>query len=113
MARLRMRRDRAQLIHDPANSLPLLFVGLPGVVTIHDLAIYDHPEWFPGDQWFATRVVVPRSIHQARMIICPSDATKTAIMRLFGVEAVRCRVNSHRDVIEFARSTSPSQTAEV
>src|SRR5260370_38152026 len=51
---LRMRRDGAQLIHGPANALPLMRFGLPGVVTIHDLAIYDHPEWFPSGQWFAT-----------------------------------------------------------
>src|SRR2546428_3155389 len=110
---LRMLRDRAQLIHGPANSLPLLVVGLPGVVTIHDLAIYDHPEWFPEDQWFATRVVVPRSIQQARTIICPSDATETATMRLFGVEAARCRVIPHGVETEFALPASPSVRAEV
>ncbi len=113
MTPLRMRRDRAQLIHGPANSLPLLFVGLPGVVTIHDLAIYAHPEWFPGDQWFATKVVVPRSVHQARMIICPSEATKAATMRLFGVEAARCRVIPHGVETEFALPASPSVRAEV
>ena len=47
---LRMRGDHAQLIHGPANALPLFGFGLPGVVTIHDLAIYDHPEWFPAGQ---------------------------------------------------------------
>jgi len=110
---LRMRRDGAQLIHGPANSLPLLVVGLPGVVTIHDLAIYDHPEWFPADQWFATRVVVPRSVHQARLIICPSNATKLAITRLFGVEAARCRVIPHGVETEFSLPASPSLRAEV
>jgi hypothetical protein len=45
---LRMRGDGVQLVHGPANSLPLFGFGLPGVVTIHDLAIYDHPEWFPA-----------------------------------------------------------------
>ena len=109
---LQMLADRAQLVHGPANSLPL-FVGLPGVVTIHDLAIYDHPEWFPGDQWFATKVVVPRSIQQARTIICPSDATKAATMRLFGVEAARCRVIPHGVETEFALPASPSVRAEV
>src|SRR5919108_4184381 len=40
----RMRLHRADVIHGPANALPLLHAGLPGVVTIHDLAIYDHPD---------------------------------------------------------------------
>jgi len=108
-----MRRDGAQLIHGPANSLPLLLAGLPAVVSIQDLAIYDHPEWFPGDQWFATKVIVPRSIHRARMVICPSDATKAAVMRLFGVEATRCCVIPHGVETEFALPASPSVRAEV
>jgi len=110
---LRMRRDGAQLIHGPANSLPLLHPGLPGVVTIHDLAIYDHPEWFPSGQWFATRVVVPQSARRARMIICPSEATKRAVIRLFSVEPERCRVIPHGVEAEFALPVSPSLNAAV
>ena len=103
---LRMRRDGARLIHGPANALPLLSPGLPGVVTIHDLAIYDHPEWFPAGQWFATRVVVPQSARRARVIICPSEATKRATVRLFGVDPDRCRVIPHGVETEFALPAS-------
>jgi glycosyltransferase involved in cell wall biosynthesis len=110
---LRMRRDGAQLIHGPANALPLLSIGLPGVVTIHDLAIYDHPEWFPSGQWFATRVVVPQSARRARLIICPSEATKRATVRLFGIEPERCRVIPHGVETEFALPASPSVKADV
>ena len=103
---LRMRRDGARLLHGPANALPLFNTGLPGVVTIHDLAIYDHPEWFPAGQWFATRVVVPRSARRARMIICPSEATKRATLRLFDIEPDRCRVIPHGVETEFALPAS-------
>jgi glycosyltransferase involved in cell wall biosynthesis len=102
----RMRRDRADLVHGPANALPLWRDGLPGVVTIHDLAIYDHPEWFPGGQWFATRVVVPQSIRRASLIICPSLATQQALARLFGVEPERCRVIPHGVEAAFALPAS-------
>jgi glycosyltransferase involved in cell wall biosynthesis len=110
---LRMRRDGAQLIHGPANSLPLLPLGLPGVVTIHDLAIYDHPEWFPAGQWFATRVVVPQSARRARMVICPSEATKRATVRLFHIEPDRCRVIPHGVETEFSLPLSTAVRAEV
>lgn len=103
---LRMRRDRADLVHGPANALPLLRYGLPGVVTIHDLAIYDHPEWFPSGQWFATRVVVPQSIRRASLIICPSLATKQALVRLFAVDPDRCRVIPHGVEPDFALPAS-------
>jgi alpha-1,3-rhamnosyl/mannosyltransferase len=110
---LRMRRDGAQLVHGPANALPLLPVGLPEVVTIHDLAIYDHPEWFPSGQWFATRIVVPQSARRARIIICPSEATKRAAVRLFGIDPERCRVIPHGVETEFALPASPSVKADV
>jgi glycosyltransferase involved in cell wall biosynthesis len=110
---LRMRRDGAQLVHGPANALPLLTLGLPGVVTIHDLAIYDHPEWFPPGQWFATRVVVPQSARRARIVICPSEATKRATVRLFGIAPERCRVIPHGVETEFALPASPPVKTEV
>jgi glycosyltransferase involved in cell wall biosynthesis len=110
---LRMRRDGAQLIHGPANALPLLPLGLPGVVTIHDLAIYDHPEWFPAGQWFATRVVVPQSARRARAIICPSEATKRATVRLFRVDPDRCHVIPHGVETEFSLPLSTEIRAGV
>jgi glycosyltransferase involved in cell wall biosynthesis len=110
---LRMRGDRVQLIHGPANSLPLFGFGLPGVVTIHDLAIYDHPEWFPAGQWFATRVVVPQSVHRARVVICPSAATRQAVVRHFHVDPPRCRVIPHGVETEFSLPVSSVVRAEL
>src|SRR3984893_7174010 len=109
---LRMRGDGMQVVHWPAHSVPLLGFGLPGVVTIHDLAIYDHPEWFPAGQWFATRVVVPQSARGARIIICPSEATKRATVRLFGIEPDRCRVIPHGVETEFSLPLSATSRAE-
>jgi alpha-1,3-rhamnosyl/mannosyltransferase len=102
-----------QLVHGPANSLPLLGFGLPGVVTIHDLAIYDHPEWFPAGQWFATRVVVPQSVRRARAIICPSSATRQAVVRHFEVDPQRCRVIPHGVETEFSLPASSLVRAEL
>lgn len=95
IAPLQMRAGHADVIHGPANALPLLPVGVPGVVTVHDLAIYDHPEWFPNGQWLATRVIVPRSIRGAAAIVCPSEATRHAVERIFAVKPDRCHVIPH------------------
>src|SRR5256886_13180866 len=46
-------------------------------------------------------------------LICPAEATKAATMRLFGVEAARCRVIPHGVETEFALPASPSVRAEV
>jgi glycosyltransferase involved in cell wall biosynthesis len=110
---LRMRITPTDVVHGPANALPLLRFGLPGVVTVHDLAIYDHPEWFPGGQWFATRVVVPRSLRGARSVICPSEATRAAAVRILGVDPARCRVIPHGVEAEFALPAAPEVCAEL
>ena len=112
-APLRMRLDGAQLVHGPASALPLLRFGLPGVVTIMDLAIYDHPEWFPSGQWFATGTVVPRSARAARIVICPSEATKRSAVRIFGLDPGRCRVIPLGVETDFALPVSPTVRAEV
>src|SRR5438105_6912002 len=72
---LRLRRLGADAYFGPAGSLPLGGSGLPAVLTVHDLAIYRHPEWFPGRQWLSVRVVVPRSLRRAGALVAVSTST--------------------------------------
>jgi glycosyltransferase involved in cell wall biosynthesis len=66
--------------------------GCPAVITVHDLAIYSHPEWFPSGQAFATRVVVPRSIRRSDAIIAVSASTSADLREMFGVDPERVAV---------------------
>jgi glycosyltransferase involved in cell wall biosynthesis len=75
-----------------AGQLPLGGVGMPSVVTVHDLAIYRHPEWFPGRQWLSTRVVVPRSLRRASALVCVSANTAADVAELFEVPPERLHV---------------------
>lgn len=79
-------RERLDVLHGPANVVPL-FYRRPWVVTVHDLAIYDHPEWFPagtlGTQRFSTDVLVPHSLEHATRVIAVSEATAADARRLF------------------------------
>ena len=63
--------------------LPLRSVGCPSVLTIHDLAIYIRPQWFPSGQPLSTRLVVPRSIERATRLIADSRNTAADIAELF------------------------------
>ena len=82
--------EKAELdvLHAPANSLPMFYRGA-SVVTVHDLAIYDHPEWFPSPYpkslGFSERIIVPYSVNQARRIIAVSNQTKADLIRVFGL----------------------------
>jgi glycosyltransferase involved in cell wall biosynthesis len=88
----RLRRLRAHLYFGPAGLLPLGDVGMPAVVTAHDMAIYRHPEWFPGGQALSVRLVVPRSLRRARAIVAVSACTARDVTDLFGIEPGRVEV---------------------
>jgi alpha-1,3-rhamnosyl/mannosyltransferase len=110
---LRARLEGNEVFHGPAHGLPLARFGVPGVVTINDLAIYDHPEWFPGGQWLSTRVLVPRSVRGARIVICPSEATRRALMARFDLAPDRCRVIPHGVDSVFAVPLSAADRASL
>jgi len=62
--------------------------GVISVQTVHDLIIYDHPEWF-SQSWFSRfwslRIRVPRAILNADLVHCVSYWTSDACLRLFDV----------------------------
>jgi glycosyltransferase involved in cell wall biosynthesis len=62
------------------------------VLTAHDMAIYRHPEWFPGRQWLSVRVVVPRSMRAADAIVAVSESTARDLAELFGAGPDRVTV---------------------
>lgn len=86
-----LKRDQLDVFHTPANIIPQQYSGV-SVVTIHDLAIYRHPEWFPDGQEFAKKVLVPSSLERASRIIAVSQSTKKDMIDLFGVSAKKIDV---------------------
>lgn len=90
-----VRHQRPDAFFAPAGHLPLLATGVPEIVTVHDLAIYRHPEWFPPGQPLATRVVVPRSLRRAQALIAVSESTARDCVELFGVARSRITVVPH------------------
>jgi glycosyltransferase involved in cell wall biosynthesis len=82
---------RPDVFFSPMGQIPLGWFG-PSVVTVHDLAIYDHPEWFPDGQDFSTRLLVPRSFKRATKIIAVSDATRRAIQKYFPITEGKVQV---------------------
>ena len=87
-----LRRRHFSAYFGAAGVLPLGSTGCPAVITIHDLAIYRHPEWFPSGQPLATRVIVPGSIRRADAIIAVSNHTAHDLEQLFGVAPERIGV---------------------
>jgi glycosyltransferase involved in cell wall biosynthesis len=79
-----------RLLWSPGNTGP---VGLSRqVLTVHDIASLDHPEWFERKfaLWYAA--LLPRLINKVRAIITVSHFSKERIIRLTGVEPERVHV---------------------
>lgn len=90
---LRFLLCRADLVFSPFGQIPLCWFKR-SVLTIHDVSIYEHPEWFAslGNQDFSTRVIVPRSIHRADRLLAVSRTTAERLVRLFPAVAAKTAV---------------------
>lgn len=91
MWRKKIKKLKLNVFHSPAYTLPWWYTG-KSVITVHDLAIYQHPEWFPELQWLSTKILVPRSIKKATHIITVSHATQREIEERFHIPAERINV---------------------
>ena len=88
-------KEKLDVYHAPAFAFPLMYSGRT-VVTIHDLAIFKHPEWFPnkflGGQAFSTKILIPQSLKRADKIIAVSKNTKKDIEKIFKIPREKIEV---------------------
>jgi glycosyltransferase involved in cell wall biosynthesis len=81
--------------------------GVPTVVTVHDLAILRHPEWFPRWHRRYGSAGLRKVLRAADAVVAVSDFTKREVVELAEVPAGRVRVvpNGLDDVFQ-----APSDT---
>ena len=85
------RRRGADVLHCPTYRGPVKST-LPLVVTVHDLAVFRHPEAF--NRWTRTYSphVVPRVLAAARRIVAVSEFTRRELVELLRVPDEKIRV---------------------
>lgn len=83
-------KERLDLFHSPTTTMPLTYPKLT-VVTVHDLAIYSNPSWFPS-QIFSTRLLVPQALRRAKRVIAVSQFTKQELKNIFNVPSKKITV---------------------
>src|SRR5207302_1143239 len=85
------RRAGVDVLHSPTYRGPVRG-GPPLVVTVHDLAVFRHPDAFP--RWTRTygRLVAPHVVRAARRVIAVSEFTRRELVELLGVPEERIRV---------------------
>ena len=84
-------RDGVDVLHCTTYRAPVR-AGPPLVVTVHDLAVFRHPEAFP--RWTRTygRLVVPHMIRAARRVIAVSAFTRRELVEVLRVPEERIPV---------------------
>lgn len=90
---LRWKLKGADMLFSPSGQIPLGWFG-KSVSTIHDVAIYEHPEWFAslGKQRFSTHMIVPRSVERAERLLAVSQTTAERLVQLFPFVASKTAV---------------------
>ncbi len=91
---LRAARDRVDVLHCPGHRGPLRS-RVPVVVTVHDLAVFRHPEAFNRWTRSYSRTFLPRLARAARRVIAVSEFTKAEAVALLGVDPDRIHVVAH------------------
>lgn len=71
-------RLKGRLLWSPANTGPLSVANQ--VVTIHDAATLDHPEWFAQSFACGYRLLLPRLIKIVRLIITDSEFSRQQLL---------------------------------
>lgn len=96
------RKRDADVLHCPTYRGPLR-PALPLVVTVHDLAVFRHPDAF--NRWTRTYSprVVPRVLAATRRIIAVSEFTRRELVELLDVPAEKIRVVPNGIDDEFTR----------
>jgi glycosyltransferase involved in cell wall biosynthesis len=84
---------RQRLLWSPGNTGPITVARQ--VVTVHDAASLDHPEWFERKFALWYNALLPRLVRKVRAIITVSHFSKERIVRLTGVGPERVHVISN------------------
>jgi glycosyltransferase involved in cell wall biosynthesis len=81
----------ADLFHSPDFTLPPL-LRARGILTVHDLSFLHYPECAPPGLLAYLKAVVPRSVHNARLVLADSESTRRDIVELLGTRPEKVRV---------------------
>jgi len=91
---LQQTTNRFDLFHFPFY-YPPLWPRCPVTVAIHDLLLWEHPEWFPHARWRPLRRLIARGARRADGIVTVSHAAAAAIESRLRVPRSKIHVIAH------------------
>ncbi len=100
------RVHRDELLWSPANSGPVAVSRQ--VVTIHDLSVLEHPEWFSRGFHVWYRIMLPLLASRVRHILTVSECSRQSIMRILRVPPHKVTAVPNGVNLEFFRRCDPA-----
>jgi glycosyltransferase involved in cell wall biosynthesis len=82
-----LRRDRPDLLH--VQYTAPLACSVPIIVSVHDVSYLEYPEYFKRARAMQLRYTVNRTVRAAARILTPSEFSRRAIIRHYGVSEDR------------------------
>ncbi len=86
--------DHLDVFFAPAYTAPLR-LGVPFVVTIHDISFVAHPQWFRMREGLRRRWLTRRSAAQAHAIVTVSEFTRHELVERLSIPEARIHVIPH------------------
>jgi len=86
---------------------------VPVVLTVHDLTVLDHPEWYPARERLLVAPWLRASIRRAAAVIAVSEATAEDVRQRFPAVADRVHVIPEAAAPAFHRPVDPASVAAV
>jgi len=106
------RRSGADVLHIPNGGFGPARPSLPVVLTVHDIIVLRFPEFFRSWARNYVRVMLPKSLAAARMVVTSSDASRAEILERFRLEEDRVLTVSAGVDPEFAAGPPDSARVE-
>jgi len=81
---VRLRQDRPDLLHVQYTG-PVV-CPVPLVATVHDVSFLEYPEYFTRFRSLQLRLTVQRTVRAAARVLTPSEFSRRAILRHYGLD---------------------------
>ncbi len=107
----KLRRDKPDLVH--VQYTAPLGCPAPVVATVHDVSFIERPEFFRRGRALQLRITVRRTAQRAARLLTPSEFSKRAILKAFGLPEERVVVVPNAVSEEFRPRPAAPAAAEV
>ena len=120
-----LKKSDVDIMHFPDYAMPVVFEGIPSIITVHDLSFRVYPETFSKGKLYTKLLLIKPSLKKARRIIADSHSTRKDLLEYYQVpenkiEVIPIGVNrqffrpmAEEEVLEYCRLKNNLETGYI